>query len=252
MKTLFCFMKKEWLEYSRSRKLLIIFGMAILFGIMNPAMGKLTPWLLENLNTEGIEIIIDKSAINANMSWQQFYKNMPMFIVVFILVFCGNFTNEYQNKTLIPIITKGLDRWKVVIGKACSLCILWTGSFYLTYALTYFYTDYYWDNSIMTNLGLASVFYWIYGLLMIWLLVFFSCISNSTGNVLLGVGGVYFVCMLVGMFGKIKNYLPTYLCDAGITKGGSISGSIGAVIVSIGVIIFCIVFSVTIFNKKQF
>ena len=41
------FWKKEWLEQLRSGKLIILGILFVLFGIMNPAVAKLTPWLLE-------------------------------------------------------------------------------------------------------------------------------------------------------------------------------------------------------------
>ena len=47
MKTTFAFMKKEFLEQIRSARLLILAGLFICLGIMNPAIAKLTPLLLE-------------------------------------------------------------------------------------------------------------------------------------------------------------------------------------------------------------
>lgn len=47
MKSLLAFMKKEWMEQVRSGRLLILVIIFILLGIMNPAVAKLTPWLLE-------------------------------------------------------------------------------------------------------------------------------------------------------------------------------------------------------------
>lgn len=251
MSTLICFMKKEWTEYIRTKKAMLVLGLAVLFGIMNPAIAKLTPWMLENFSTEGFEVVIDSSKVDAAMSWQQFYKNTPMMLIAFILIFGGMFTNEYQKNTLVLVTTKGLARWKVVIGKACSMIMLWTIGFFAEFGLTYFYSEYYWDNSVMTNLGFASFCYWLYSVLVIALLVFFSCIANNTGGVILGVGTVYFAMMIASMFGKIEKYLPSYLCSANLTSGGEISDMIKAIAAACILIAGCIAGGIMAFNKKQ-
>ena len=41
------FLKKEWLEWSRTGRFLVLLLVFTVFGIMNPALAKLTPWLVE-------------------------------------------------------------------------------------------------------------------------------------------------------------------------------------------------------------
>ena len=41
------FLKKEWMELVRTGRLLLLLLIFILFGIMNPAIAKLTPWMME-------------------------------------------------------------------------------------------------------------------------------------------------------------------------------------------------------------
>ena len=47
MKALIAFLKKELLEQLRTGRLMLLSILFVLFGIMNPAVAKLTPWLLE-------------------------------------------------------------------------------------------------------------------------------------------------------------------------------------------------------------
>ena len=44
------FLKKEWTELFRSGKLLLLLVIFTIFGILNPALAKLTPWLYETLS----------------------------------------------------------------------------------------------------------------------------------------------------------------------------------------------------------
>ena len=52
MKTWCAFLKKEWMEYYRTGKLIIIVVIFALFGLMNPAIAKLTPFLMEQFASD--------------------------------------------------------------------------------------------------------------------------------------------------------------------------------------------------------
>ena len=67
-------------EVLRSGRLMILGLLFVLFGIMNPAIAKLTPWLLETLSDSLAEsgMIVTDVKVSAMDSWVQFYKtNMP-------------------------------------------------------------------------------------------------------------------------------------------------------------------------------
>lgn len=80
MKSLLAFMKKEWMEQVRSGRLLILVIIFILLGIMNPAVAKLTPWLLEMMadSLEASGMTVTAVTVSAMDSWVQFFKNAPM------------------------------------------------------------------------------------------------------------------------------------------------------------------------------
>ena len=44
------FLKKEWMEWSRTGRLLVLVLVFLVLGIMNPALAKLTPWMMEMLS----------------------------------------------------------------------------------------------------------------------------------------------------------------------------------------------------------
>ena len=47
MTQLMAFIKKEWMELLRTGKFIIIVILFMIFGVMNPAIAKLTPWLMK-------------------------------------------------------------------------------------------------------------------------------------------------------------------------------------------------------------
>ena len=115
MRSLIVFMKKEIMEQIRSGRLMILGILFVLFGIMNPAIAKLTPWLLETMADSLAEsgMIITDVKVSALDSWVQFFKNMPMGLIAFVLLESSIFTKEYTSGTLVLSLTKG-DRKSVV------------------------------------------------------------------------------------------------------------------------------------------
>lgn len=154
MRSLFAFMKKEFTEQLRSGRLMILGLLFVLFGIMNPAIAKLTPWLLETLSDSLAEsgMIVTDVKVSAMDSWVQFYKNQAMGLIAFVLLESSIFTKEYTSGTLVLSLTKGLERYKVVVSKTVVLAVLWTIGYWICFAITYGYNAYFWDNSVAQNL----------------------------------------------------------------------------------------------------
>ena len=74
MRAFVAFLKKEMLECLRSGKLLILGALFLGFGIMNPAVAKMTPWLLELMAEEMAEsgMTVTAVTVDALTSWTQF------------------------------------------------------------------------------------------------------------------------------------------------------------------------------------
>lgn len=210
------FLKKEFFELSRSGRLIIFGVIFALFGIMNPVVAKLTPWMLEMSadSFEGYGIVIGEITVTAMDCWTQFVKNIPMALIVMLIIFSGTFTGEYSKGTLIPMVTKGLSRNSLVIAKVIMMLIVWSAGLWLCFGITYGYSAYYWDNSIMDNLTFMALCWWLMGVFLICVLTFFSAFAGSSSLVMMGVSAVYAVMIFAGMIGKIKEVLPTYILDS--------------------------------------
>ena len=159
MRSLIAFMKKEMTEQIRSSRVLVLGILFVLFGIMNPAVAKLTPWLLEMMADSLAEsgMTITQVTVTAMDSWVQFFKNMPMALIAFVLLESSIFTKEYQTGTLLLSLTKGLARYKVVVAKTAVLTVLWTVCYWLCFGITYGYNAYFWDNSVAQNLVFSVI-----------------------------------------------------------------------------------------------
>ena len=255
MRAIIAFTKKEITEQMRTGKVLFLGILFILFGIMNPAVAKLTPWLMEMMADSLAEsgMIITQVSVTALDSWMQFYKNIPMALIAFVLLEAGIFTKEYRSGTLVLSLTKGLKRRDVVLSKSLTLILLWTVSYWLYFGVTYAYTVYYWDNSVVSYLMPSVVLWWVFGLWILSLMVFFSTLCSSNTGVLVGTGGVAFGFYLLSIIPKVAKYLPTLLADGNsLIYGQKEPGEyLTALIVTAvtGLALFGVSFP--LFNKKQ-
>ena len=255
MRAFVAFLKKEIMEQARAGRLLILVILFTLFGVMNPAVAKLTPWLLDMLADSLAEsgMTVTDVTITAMDSWVQFFKNIPMALITFILLESSIFTKEYQSGTLILSLTKGLPRSRVVAAKTAVLMALWTALYWLCFGITYGYNAYFWDNAIAQNLTAAVAYWWLFGLWTVSLAVLFSTLCPANTGVLIGTGGVAFGSYLLGMLPKINQYLPTQLTDGNsLIYGVREPSDYTAALTVLGVTgIVCLVLSPLLFNKKQ-
>ena len=176
MNALLALIKKEIKEHIRSGRLIILGIVFVLFGIMNPAIAKMTPWLYEMLADSVAQsgMLVTAITVSAMESWVQFFKNMPMALIVFILLESSIFTREYQTGTLILSLTKGLERHKVVVSKTIVLVAFWTICYWVCFGITCVYNAYFWDNSVAHNMMFSAVCWWLFGLWNISLMILFS------------------------------------------------------------------------------
>ena len=255
MRQLTAFIQKEFTEVTRNSKLLICAIIFILLGIMNPAIAKITPWLVEQFSnaTSGAGMLIQTMEISALTSWEQFFKNMPMGIVFFVLMFSGIVAAELQKGTLINIVTKGMPRWKIMVSKLILLLVLWTGMYFASYIITYVYNDFYWDNDTVNNIFFSVFCLYLFGVWLISLIILMSALADNSAAVSIGVCGVFLLSYLLGIIPAIQDYLPTKLKGSSsliyeLAKPADFTGAI--VVVAIWSLAD-IIMGIFIFNKKN-
>lgn len=253
MKQLSAFINKEFLEIVRTKKLLILMIIFILFGIMNPAIAKLTPWLMKMLSGSLADagLTVTETEVDALTSWTQFYKNLPMALIIFIIMFSSIFTLEYQKGTLINMITKGLVRWKIVISKTVVMTALWTVGYWMCYMITLVYSAYYWDNHIASHLFFSALCFYLFGIWLISLIPVVSTFIKSGSSVIIVIGGVFLIVYLLGKLSALESLLPVKLLNSSSLLLGlsEISQYLNAIGITVLFFVFNIVIGITRFNK---
>ena len=255
MSAFFAFLKKECLAHLRSGKLFILLGVFALFGIMNPGIAKLTPWMLEEMSEalaqSGMNITATESTVLD--SWVQFFKNIPMALIVFVILESRIFTAEYRSGTLVLSLTKGLDRYKVVVAKTLTLVLLWTALFWLCAGITYGCNEIFWDNQDARHLLLSIGCWWVFGVWVLMLTVLFSVLFPSNIGVLGCTAGVVLVSYLLSLLPKLQDWLPTFLMNGnpliyGVAKPEDYGMALG---ITGGLAAIFFLVSIPVFNKKQ-
>ena len=255
MKQLSAFLHKEWLELLRSGKLFMSVIIFMLFGIMNPAMAKLTPWIMK-MASESLEetgLVIKEITVDAYTSWTQFYKNIALIVIVFLLIISAVLTVEYQKKTLVNMVTKGLSRWKILAAKTFIVLLLWTVCYFLCYGITYAYTVYFWDMSVVSHVFFSAFCVYVIGVWLITLVMLMSVLVESNVTALLLTGGIYALVYALGFVAKIKEYMPTALMGAGalLTSDEGLDSYVIAVLLSLGLAVLQMIVAVVVFNKRD-
>jgi ABC-2 type transport system permease protein len=255
MRSLIAFLKKEMMEQSRTGKLVLLGILFTLFGLMSPVIAKLTPLMVEMMAETMAQsgMIVTEVTVTALDCWVQFYKNVPLALIVFVLVESSIFTREFESGSLLLSLTKGLDRYKVVVAKTAVLLTLWTVGYWLCFGITYAYSVYFWDNSIAQHLWLGAVCLWVFGVLIVGLMMLFSTLSGSDTGVLVGTGGVVLVSYLLSMVPKISKYLPTQLMDGTSLVYGKLTPEdyTAALVITAALSAACFIISIPVFNKKS-
>lgn len=254
MKPLLAFTKKEFIELHRIGKFWILFIISILFGIMNPFIAKLTPWLMETVSgsMSDVGITMTEMKIDALTSWTQFYKNIPMLLIIFVIMMSGIMVNEYQKGTFINILTKGLQRWKIIIAKAIAMTGVWTICYGVCFLITYSYNAYFWDNSIAVHIVFGAFCVYLLGIWVITLILLMSSLWNTSYAVLGMIGGIFVLSYFMSLVSIIQSYLPTQLFSAMsiLTQMSSIDDFINAIL-GVGILsTLNIIVSILVFNKK--
>lgn len=252
MKAYVAFTKKEFLENIRSYKVLMMIIIFIGFGIMSPLTAKLTPQLFEMFVPGGDSIVIpEPTAID---SWVQFYKNISQLgLIILVVLFSSILTSEITRGSLIVMLTKGLSRKSVILAKFTAVASIWTVSYVCALMTTYMYTAYYWNIEEVSHILFAAFCLWLFGLLLISILLLGNVIvSNSFGPLLFTIT-VFLLLLILNMFEKWQLFNPLKLTTGNVPllmNDLAVSDFTVAIGVTIIGIVVSLLAAISLFNKK--
>lgn len=247
------FLKKELLESVRTYKFFIILAVFFAFGMISPLTAKLMPKLISYAQKDGMKISMPEPA--AIDSWKQFFKNISgMGLISIVLVFSGILTSELSKGTLVNMLTKGLNRSTVILSKFTAMIIIWTTSYVLAFAMASIYTAYLFKNHQMHNLLFSIFCLWLFGVLLLAVILLGGVLVKSGYGCLFVTGIVAAFLMFLNMFPKLQKFNPFSLTSYNVsllTSSIKVSKLYYPIFSSFVLISICIIGSILIFNKKQ-
>ncbi len=252
MRQYIAFTKKEFLEALRTHKLLILIAVFLIIGFMNPLFAKLTPIILEATLPDMDLGLSDPTAYD---SWAQFYSNVIQIgLITLVIVFSGLISNEYNRDTLINVLTKGLDRKTVVLSKFTMATLVWTVSYILCFIVTWLYTVILWPNDSPNNLIQAAFYLWLFGILLISLIILGNSLFKGALGTLLFIGGTVTIAFIINIIPIIEKFNPTMLMSNNYQLIlGSVSNGdfLWPSILTVFTIISSLLLAIRIFNKRE-
>ncbi len=253
MNAYIAFVRKEFLEYSRTYKLFTLVAVFLFFGFMSPITAKVMPELLDSLMPEGMSISLGTPT--AFDSWAQFFKNISqMGTIVFAIVLSSFFAGELSRGTLINMLTKGLPRPTVILSKFTAATAIWTLSYVLCFGVTYGYTAYFWSMEGVINLFLSAFGLWLFGVLLIALLIFGGVLTGSIYGSLLVTGGATVLMTILNIVPAVQRFNPITLSSGNmalLTAQRVASDFTPAILVCTMLMVALIAISIGMFNRKQ-
>lgn len=255
MKQFNVFMRKEFTELFRTGKAALLLIVYSIFGIMNPALAKLTPWMLslmsESLADQGV--VIGSMTVNALTAWTQYFKNMFMEYVLALALFCGIFSTEFQSGTLINILTKGLARWKTVAAKWVVMLACWSVCYWLTFGITFGYSAYFWSNANLSGLMFSVFCSYVLGIWLLSVELAFSAFFRSGIYALIGTGAIYTAAYALGVIPALSAWLPVRLDSSFSLLTGALASADFTVALCIAAIlsVLNVALAIAAFQKKR-
>jgi len=253
MRGYIAFVKKEFMENTRTFKLLILLAVFFIFGMMGPIMAKLTPEILKSIDMQGMQFTIPEPT--ALDSYMQFFKNIgQMGLLILVLIFGGTLTSEYTKGTLINVLTKGLSRKSVIFAKYTVASILWTLGLLLSILTTYGYTVYLFPNEKVYNIVQSVGCLWIYGLFLLAVIIFASTLVENSYSCLLVTALIVIVLFTINIIPAVVPFNPVLLSSDNVsmlTQNYDFSDVIKSLSVTLVAIIALIGSAVVMFNKKK-
>jgi len=253
MKAFIAFTKKEFTESLRTYRLVILAAVFLLLGMLSPLLAKMMPEILKSVADIGLVISMQEPA--AMNSWEQFFSNVgQMGMLALIITFCGMMANELSRGTLINLLTKGMKRHTVILSKFLTATVLWTGSYLLCLAVCYAYTEYFWPAAGLSNAFLAFFSLWLFGELLIAILIFGGVLFGNLYGSLLACLGVIITLNVLHIMPAIQKYNPIILSGDALNLLNAQKGTadyVPAMVICTAAAVLLMVASVAVFNKKR-
>lgn len=245
--------KKELTALAKKKQLLILLITFSILGLMSPLLALFLPEIIASaLPSNLINNLPEPTSIDA---WTQFFSNITQIgLIVIMIVFIGSISTEVEKGTLIPLLTKGLKRSSLIIGKYVTMMIVWTITLLLSFIICYGYTLFYFPDNLSQHVFSSVALLYSFGLFFCAILLVSSTIGKSLVSSLLIAGSFVILGIVTTFFPQLDTFTPfslAYKNVAIIQQLTSFSDLIPALIINFTLIGLFVSFAIYCFNRKS-
>ncbi|GMQ78962.1 MAG: hypothetical protein BMS9Abin02_1511 [Anaerolineae bacterium] len=246
-------LKKEWLFQRRTKRLIIVLAVFLLFGMISPLLAKFTPQLLSSI--EGAEqfadLIPEPTVVDAIA---QYTSNLTQFgFILALLLGMGAVAGEKEKGTAAMVLSKPLPRWIFITSKFIGQAVVYFIAFALAAAAAYYYILYLFEPLAISSYLIANL------LLLLWILVFAgitllgSTLGRTTGAAAAISAGVGALVLIAGALPRYGALAPGGLLSwaSQLAVGAEAAPNAGAVAGAIVLIALCLITSVAVLEQQE-
>jgi ABC-2 type transport system permease protein len=245
-------LRKEWMELSRTYRLLVVCVLLLAFGLLSPLMAKFMPELVQSLpGGEALGQAFANPTIADAVG--QYVKNIAQFgLILGLLLTMGTVAQEKERGTAALMLVKPLPRLTFLAGKFGALLLLFLAGIALAGAAGYYYTTLLFSAPDLLHWLALNGLILLYVMVYVSLTLLFSVATRSFA----AAGGLAFGTMLIleilGALPTVGDYMPARLLGWGIALNiGDATAHWPAALVAGGVIAAAFLGAWGIFRRQE-
>ena len=202
---------KELLQQWRTKRVIVVGAVFLLFGLMSPLLAKFTPQMLTMV--EGTEQFADliPEPTTAD-SLVQYVKNLTQFgFILAILLGMGAVAGEKERGTAAMILSKPLPRWAFLLSKFVAQGVVYFVALLLGTLGAYYYTLVLFEPLALGPFLFGGMLLWLWALVFTAVTLLGSTVGKSTGGAagLALLGAV--VLLILGSIPPVGQFFPSAL-----------------------------------------
>lgn len=239
----------------RTRRILIICVVFLLFGLGSPLLAKFTPEIIRNL--DGVEqfadLIADPSIDDA---MAQYIKNITQFgFLLAIVLGMGMVAREKERGTVAMILSKPLPRWVFIMSKFFAQMLVYLLGFTIATLGAYYYTTILFEPFVLGAFLLGNLLLWLWLLTYSAVTILASTLAKSTGSSAgIALAGAIFLLIFGGLpvVGAVSpSGLVAWASQLGLPTIASTQANGGALVMSVVLIVVCLLTAVATFEVQE-
>jgi ABC-2 type transport system permease protein len=244
---------KELRQQWRTRQLIIVCAVFLLFGLMSPLVAKFTPELLKSIEgAEQIATLIPEPTTADAMV--QYIKNLTQFgFILAIVLGMSAVAGEKDKGIATMILSKPMTRWAFVLSKFTAQSLVYLLAILLGAMGAYYYTAVLFDSLELGPFLFGNFLLWL------WLMVFaaVTLLGSTIARTVGAAAGIAFVgsvlVLLSGSLPQIGPLMPSALVAwAGqLGLGTAVPANAGALVMGVVLIVVMLITAVAVFEVQE-